>query len=525
MSMIEEVMMKNHKIIVVFIFLLCLSGMAGAVNNGGEVKLGYVFIDEEGNQSVNQPTFNYYPGFLLSLEKFHYNFTNGMRVRADLKNLTLNNRNLSLGLGKAGLFGIDISNNQYRRVYDFDGNSFTRRRQTGGSLWFFPHRYLKLFGGGSFSNLAGSITDLFNPDGPGAVKNMDYGLKTYHAGMRFNFRGKMLQAEYRTSEYTDNKNADRGQKRSNIKLDALLPVPKYEWIVLTGGFRHFETKYSTTEFKISSNRAWGGATAALSRNFSANYNLIFDRTGSDSDIIATDNLAHTIYLTGISPGHAGLTVGYQNDINDDFADEVRANSYYASGWFTPNSHFEFRGEFGTRAEKVEDGWRLVGNEDRNRLKISGKYFYAAHGSLSLKYENKQRDNDQLGTSADFNRFAADATLKLTKYGEFSGGYSYSTGDYKDLEQEFEFNDHVLYGDITLREYHRLRAGFGATYYRSKRDIDVESFMLHFMASLRFAENHHLEVVYNVHNFDDFLVTDRYYTANIVEINLIKELSF
>ena len=38
-------------------------------------------------------------------------------------------------------------------------------------------------------------------------------------------------------------------------------------------------------------------------------------------------------------------------------------------------------------------------------------------------------------------------------------------------------------------------------------------------------DHHLEVRYNVFNYDDYLLFDHYYTANIVEVNLIKDFLF
>jgi hypothetical protein len=519
--------MKLFKIIMAaLILLLAQNGLAKAENSGnGNIRVGYTVIDEKGNRAINQPTFNDYEGLGLSLEKFYYYFPSGPRLNADLKNITLNNRNLILGFGKPGLFGLSLNNNQYRRIYGAEGNSFTRRNMTGASLWYYPSKYLKLFGGGNLVNLHGSTTALFYPDLPYATTEMDYRQNCYNAGFRFNNRGRMFQAEYRTADYKDNNDASRDQQRYNIRLDALLPVPQYDWITLSGGYRHFETKYKTTDFKYSTNTVWGGALLNFTRNLSLNYHFIFDRTSSDSDLIATDNLAHTVYITLVQPGQGGATLGYQNDVNDDFANEVRANSYYASGWYKPAAELEFRGEFGSRAEDVKDGVRLLGNEDRTRYRLAAKYNKLKSGSIELKFENKQRKNDDIGSKADFNRLGADASLILKKWGDLAAGYSFSTGKYENRTQTFEFRDHVLYGSLNLHEYHNLTGACEATYYRSQRDLDVESYNLRLTAGYRFVKNHHLEVVYNLHNFDDYLLLDNYYTANIVEINLIKELSF
>ncbi|SYZ73034.1 exported hypothetical protein [Candidatus Zixiibacteriota bacterium] len=519
--------MKITKLILVTLsFTLLLGSLVAAENAGnGNVRIGYTIIDEKGNQAINQPTFNDYEGLGLSFEKFYYNFQNGMRLNADLKNITLNNRNMILGFGKPGLFGLSLSNNQYRRIYGAEGGSFTRRSQTGTSLWYYPSKYLKLFGGGSFINLHGSTTALFYPDLPGAETKMDYRQNCYNAGFRFNEHGRMFQAEYRTADYKDKLDPARDQSRYNIRLNALLPFPKYEWVTLSGGFRHFETKYKTTDFKYSTNTVWGGALLNMTKNLALNYHFIFDRTSSDSDLIATDNLAHAVYLMLTQPGEGGITLGYQNDVNDDFANEVRANSFYAAGWYKPGAKWEFRGEFGSRAEDVKDGVRMLGNEDHTRYRLVLNYRENKTGSLELKYEGKQRKNDDIGSKVDFNRLGADGTLIMKKWADLSGGYSYSTGKYENVTQTFEFRDHILYGALSLHEYHDMTAACEATYYRSQRDLDVESYNIRVILGYRFAKNHHLEVVYNLHNFDDYLLLDNYYTANIVEINLIKELSF
>ncbi len=340
-----------------------------------------------------------------------------------------------------------------------------------------------------------------------------------------NYLGRMFQAEYRAGNFDDNERRDHDRSRYRIRLIGVGAVPRYEWIVLSGGFQHFETKFDKSEFKISSNSVWGTAAIELPENFALKYHGRFDRTSSDSDIVATDNLAHALYLSRSWPGLARLTAGYQHDINDDFEDAVSANSAYFSGWLKPVPQLEFRGEFGLRAETVDEGSRLLGDEDRTRFKLSAICSSPAAGTINLKFENKRRKNDQLGSETDFSRVSIDKALTFIKYVGFSGGYAFATGDYKNNEQEFKFDTHVLYVDLTSKEYYNLTAGFGAVYYRSKRDLDVESFTLRFSAAYQFKDTYRLEAIYNVHNFDDFLFIDRYYTANIVEIVLTRSLTF
>ncbi len=513
------------KISALMLTLLAVVISASANDGAGEVRVGYTILDEEGSQAVNHSTFNQYEGLGLSMEKIWYRFDNGIRLNADLKNITLNNRHLGGGISKAGLFGLQLNNHQYRRAYGFDGSSRTRRHFTDGSLWVYPFATVKLFGGGSYTGLRGAISSLFNPDGFGSRTEQDYRQSAHHIGLRFNDRGKMFQAEYRGLKFDDRRDDSRDQDRYWVKLFGFTPLPQYEKVILSGGYRHFETKYSTSEFKISANTVWGGGEYRLADPVTVNYNFIFDRAGSDSDFVATDNLAHTFYVSYIRQEKFGGTVGYQTDVRDDFEDKVTGDSYYLSGWYKPDNHYEFRVEYGTRAETMDNGSRLLGNEDRTRFKASAVYRDSRYGSIAARFESRTRENLSLGSESDFNRISLNGSFVVSSLGTISGGYAYAKGDYQNSDYRFEFTDHTLHGDLSLNEFYRITSGAGVIYYRSKRDLDVEQVTVRLSFDYHFVESYHFKVDYNIHNFDDYLTADGYYTANIVELNLVKDVSF
>ncbi len=506
--------------------LIPMTMMAAATAAGnGDIKLGYIILDETGNMSVNRATFNDYEGASLSLENFRYDFKNGMLLRANLRNMTLNNRNLTADIGKAGLFSLKLSHSQFRRIYDFHGSSITRRHNEGASLSFHPVRYIELFGGGANMGRTGSTTDLFSPSTIGDKVDVDYKQYFYNGGARITYRGMMIVGEYRGNQFRDNRNDNRDQDRMEGRLTATLPVPRYDWIVLQGGFRNFETKYKKSDFTISSNRGWGAASMALPSDFIFKYYVMLDRTSSDSDYTAYDNVVHAFYAGYTNLRYGGVTVGYQYDVNDQYLKQTKANSLYGSGWFKPVTQVEMRAEYGNRAEDVKEGVRLVGNEDINRYRFSGKYRFTDVGNIALKYEGKVRKNDDIGSKVTLNRATIDCGVTLKQYATLTAGCSYGKGDYENSTRNFRFTEQLLYGDASSQEYHGLTLSAGATYYRSQRDLNVESFNIRCSAALRFYDDMRLEAIYNVHNFDDFLVRDEYYTANIVEINLIKGISF
>ena len=514
--------MKTYKYLIAALLLWFLTIPIDVQASGsGDIKAGYILIDDKGNESVNRGTFNEYEGGALSLQNFRYDFKTGLLLRADLNNVSLNNRNLNADLSKPGLFSLKASHDKFRRIYNFGGSSFARREKESASLSLFPIRYLEIFGGGSYMNRTGSTTDLFSQTEIPLPTKVDYKQTFYNGGIRLNYLGSMVQGEFRGNQFRDNLDAAQDQNRTEGKAFGQFRIPRYKWVVVGGGFRHFESKFKKTDFMISSNRGWGSATVQLPQNISVKYLASIDRTSSDSDYTATDNVVHAGYASWERPQQFGFTIGYQYDINDDYQNKVRSNNGYFSWWAKPSSHFEWRGEAGNRKEEVQEGSRLLGDEDINRYRMSLKYRDIKYGSVGLRWDGKIRKNDQIGSKTDINRTALDGTLIIEKYGSLSASYSFGVGTYKNRTQEFAYADHLIVGDLYSREYRNGTVGFGFTYYRSKRYLDVESFNLRFSVGYRFLKDYRFEGIYNVHNFDDFTVRDQYYTANIVELSLIR----
>jgi hypothetical protein len=47
------------------------------------------------------------------------------------------------------------------------------------------------------------------------------------------------------------------------------------------------------------------------------------------------------------------------------------------------------------------------------------------------------------------------------------------------------------------------------------DLNIEKSMISMDGSYTFLRNYRIEAKYNVYNYDDYILLDRYYTANVV----------
>lgn len=522
------------------ILLLCLTGVllgvglatgsAQASDYTGAVKVGYTILDEEGNLAVNQPTFNTYEGLGLSLSNFRYNFDDGTRLSAHLQNVTLNNRNLRAGLSKSGRFGLNAYSHQYRRTYNFSGSDFTRRSQTGGDVWIQPHPQVRLFGGLGVTAKKGSFRELYEPDPLLALGQVDYGLTRYHAGAQFKYRGSSITGEYRGSSFTDDIDDTNDRKSQRFKISASSPLRRWRNVWLNAGFQRYENRLENRGDTLTANTFWGGGRIFLADGLSGRYSFIWDRARRSGDVLATDNLMHSLSLGKTWRGQGGLTVGYRNLINDDAFDELKTNSFYFSGWASPSPRVTLRANVGTSSTDDAEGTTLTGGEDVTRIGASATIRHD-YGRLRLNAESRKKDNDDIGSSIDFTRLGADATLADGRYGELRAAYHFVQGKYENTEGLFEFRDHIVTGEALTRSVYGVKAGVGGTYMKSQQDLDIERVSVSLLGRYTppSQPRYTFEVIYTAHNFDDFnnanmtTLYSEYYTANIVEINLITEL--
>ena len=67
--------------------------------------------------------------------------------------------------------------------------------------------------------------------------------------------------------------------------------------------------------------------------------------------------------------------------------------------------------------------------------------------------------------------------------------------------------------------------FGLSYIDIGKDLDIEKSILFFEGDYVFPQGFRVELKYNVYNYDDYLIRDRYYTGNVVWLNLGYDFNF
>lgn len=523
------------------LLILSLTSKAFATEFSGTTKLGWVFVDEEGSATVNQPTYNLFEGPALSLERFSLKFDSGLKLYGDFKNVTLNNRNLKLGLTKLGKYGLTFNNYQYRQYYSSDGSDYTRRRYYHGQVWLEPTKGFRVFGGFGQTLKKGTTRELFEPAGFTAIQEVDYTQTLSNVGFQYKRNRHYFKTEYRLAKYDDELSDSYDRLTSRLRFTGTAPVPTRDDLFVSGGYQHYSAEIEAQQDTLIADAFWGGLQWYGDSHYSLKYSFLFDRSRRTGDISATDNILHALYYTHNWVAEGGFTAGYRYQMTDDVYDEVSQNGYFTSAWYQLMTKLTLKAGYGNEQSSIIAGRTLNGEKSRTKFWAGLKYKRDNSG-WNLMFKNRSTENDLfagwdqtspvnyprgISYSTDYMEIATDMYCEENSLGLFTVAYSYADGDYTNDSGKFAYREHVLSGDFESNAIGPFTFKVGGTYLRAKEDLDYERTVLRFGADWAFRPGHRLEVLYSAFNFDNYIdpspIYSEYYTANVVRVNLIKEL--
>ncbi len=507
-----------------FGIFVCSANGAVSKEGTGRFELGYVYTDEEGNLAVNQETHNLYDGLTISLRDARYSLDNGINIGANLRYISLDNRNIDFSASKAQLFSLSFHHDQYRRIYESGGRGSTDRKSTGGQVSVSPVKYVTLFGGYSWTDKGGTNLFLFQPISDPVVFTSDYTHRFFNIGGQGFFKGRSVRLEYRQSDFDDEAKGHGDRKGQMFRTSASTPFPRYERVVLAGGYDYRLDEMEGSSVELETNQAWGATKARLPGQITVDYRFVFARTDHKGNGIETDNFLNTVSVGRRWNRHGGFRVGYENRIVDDLIDRSESNGFLFSGWINYLDKLFVRTSTATRDKNIVTGSTLIGDEDFTRYRVAARYVDERFGELSAQVRARVKENDDIGSEAEYTSFSTGFKLSRQKYGRLSIFYTYYVGEYESRSADFELSDHVVRGKITPVKYRKVSVTAGGTYYRSRRDLDVEKSSLNLGISYELPEDFHVEAKYSVFNYDDFQAIDLFYTGNVVEVSIARDFS-
>jgi hypothetical protein len=114
------------------------------------------------------------------------------------------------------------------------------------------------------------------------------------------------------------------------------------------------------------------------------------------------------------------------------------------------------------------------------------------------------------------RFSGDSSIDGARV-EVS--YQFSDDEYDNRVGAYHVKSNFVSGRVNADLFDKLNAGAGVTYLSIGEDLDIDKSILSFELGYALPRGFSVDAKYNVYNYDDYLIVDRFYTANVVWVNV------
>jgi hypothetical protein len=516
--------MRPTTITTLFLLVVTLAASpASARRLDGTVKLGGVIVDEEGDRSAVQETYNVYQGF--SVTEIRLNGVSDTRdyFLLNLREINLGSRQGDFVYRGPGAFKLTAGYAQHRQVFSPERGVNSERKDWTVGAQFAPVKWLGL--SGNFSQLARNGDRLSYPAGTASVLGTGYDNSLKAADLTADVhRGRVGGgASYRVSSYTDdlNREADRTGQVVSARLYA--PSPFYgKWThLLRGAYGVRRLTHSSDLDYTLMNLQYTGAIQPIDA-FQVKYNFDANRVDDQSTRLKTDRFQNNVDATYFYR-YGQLSGGYAYETNDDDRALTSYQSWRLGTAFRYQKYVSAKLDYASRVKKDQEELTLLKDVEASQIRAKLQLQPLAALVLGGGYSKRQRELPDIGVQVDGEVASTFGRWTCSGWGALSADYSFSSDDYDDLAGAFHTQSHILTARAEFDRVKNLRLAGGATYLDIRKDLDIEKSIVFVEGIYTLRDNYHLEVKYNVYNYDDYLLLDRYYTANVVRINLAYDL--
>ena len=501
------------------IFATTTAVQAGSWN--GTIQLGGIVLDEEGDRSTVQETYNIYDGFNIGRFQLAGSPNPNHYFRLNLTDINLDSRRGDFLYRSPGHLQVKASYDQHRQVFDpvRTVNSDRKDWRLGAQLT--PYKWLRLHG--HYNHMTREGNRLAYPEppeepfggAPGALgTEYDYTLRAGGAGLEVRKSGRGLALDYRRSEFDNDNNLDADRVGQVYSARVFAPC------VLTHKLTHMvRASYGVSELPnrgdldyTFSKFQYMGVLRPADR-FQFNYNFTARRVENESTDLQTDryqNILDAMYFHE----NGNVMLGYGYEMNDDDLHLTEYHSWRAGATFRNETFFSKIRYSGRVKEDTED-LTLLKDLESARLQADFEIRPAEDFELGAGFSQRERTFTDIGVESEGQTARFSGAYNVPRWGRLSATYSVSDEEYRDLAGNYDARTQVVTGRADFERVKNLKLSGGLSFLKADEDLDIEKSIVFFEGRYTVKENLHLEAKYNIYNYDDFILLDRYYTANVV----------
>jgi hypothetical protein len=501
--------------------------VVSAAELNGLLALGTISKDEDGgDHAVMQETYNIYEGFALSWIKLDGTLGNRSSLSLDLKDINRDSRQGRLTYLLGGLGRVSMRYDEYRQIYDANGSVTSLRKDGHLGVHAAPTPWLRL--NGAYDVLSREGDRLTYPaatrSGGWLDDRYDYTLQrgSLEAEVQKDGRGLACGIEGTDLDDDSQSRLDRNGRVFSVRAygsDPFLPglISHYARAV----FGKQEISNTDLDYTISSFNYTG--TVRPLRRLQFRYGLLLSRVKDESTQLQTDRVRNEADLT-YAHRYGRLFGGYSYVTNDDDLRLTSGGGWRVGGSFADGLRLKARISYAESERDADEDLTLLKDIENSRFRASLKGRPREHLNLGASYLDRRREFTVLGVKATGQTVNTFGRIEQPGIGAFSVDFSYTKDKYDDRVGGFRADSRIVAAQVDLTAVKDLQLSATLAYLNIGLDLDIEKSILGFRGQYDLLEDYFVEVKYNIYNYDDYILLDRYYTANVVWVNVGYRLS-
>lgn len=489
----------------------------------GTLKLGGIVLDEEGDKSTVQETYDIHDGFSLSQLRLRGTPNAESFLDLNLREMNLDSRKGDVLFRMPGLLRFDASYDQNRQVFDPDRGVTSDRRDFDMGARVTPLPWLTVHG--AFNTMDREGDRLGYPGSSGAVRGLetesalgtgyDYSMRSGRIGAEARRDGRGIAVDYRGTDFTEDLNPDADRTGNVVSARAWSPCFLYDRLT------HFvRASYGVSELASALDyRMYGLQYTGVAQpihDLRLKYGFDAQRVDHEVDDLRTDRYRQDMDVTYYHRD-GNVTAGYSYEMNDD---DRRLTSYHSwrTGAVLRGERHTVRVRYSGREKKDVEQLTLLKEVESSRILADVELRPRKDLSMGMGLKVRDREFPDIGVESHGKQLRGNARYSYPGWGDFSGTYTFSKDAYTDLVGGYDVKSHIVTTRVDVDRIPNTRLGTGLTLIDIGKNQDIQKSIFFVEAEYTVAADYHFEVKYNIYNYDDYVLVDRYYTANAVWFN-------
>lgn len=512
-------MRRTTRILAIALALAALASPAAtAADLGGTVKLGGIVKDETGDRSTMPETFNIQEGFTFSQVDLDGSLGRRSFFHLDMRDINQRNGRARFDWRMTDVGRLWFRYNRHRQIYDVSGSVHSDRYDYRGGLTLTPAAWLNLTGNYGYQKRDGSRVGYPERTESFLGAGYDYQLNTGRVEADFHRDGRHAVFAYDVTEFSDAQAAlhDRQGRVFSVRLtgtDYHFGNALSHQINLDVGEQELQT--AGTLAKMTALQYLG--TVRPRRDFQFRYRLYLGRTDNQVTGLETDLVRNDFDLTWF--GKVGQLYGGYGYVTNDDRYLTSYNAWRLGGKVHWDRRVRLKADYANSEKTDETERTLLRDSEAQRLRVALEGDPTGHTTLGVGYQERRRDFPLIDVEATGSRWHAFGRLYEPGQGGLYVDYSFADDEYVDRAGGYHATNHTVTARLDVERFDDLYLAAGVTWLDVGQDLDIEKSILMFEGRYDLLKDYFVEIKYNVYNYDDYVLMDRYYTANVVRFNV------